>query len=60
MNKKDKRTYNKNYFIEKIQNNIIFKYHYKERERKPEILKKYGKSELSNTLWGIKKKELRI
>ena len=46
MSKKDKRTYNKSYFIEKIQNNIILKYHYKEREKRKEIVSKYGKTEM--------------
>ena len=34
MSMKDKRTYNKSYFTEKIQNNILLKYYYKDREQK--------------------------
>ena len=56
MSKKDKRTYNKRYFTEKIQNNIILKYHYKEREQRKEIVKKYGKTEVKQVIWGFKLK----
>jgi len=51
MSKKDKRTYTKDYFTEKIQNNIILKYHYKERERRKGIVQKYGKTEMKQIIW---------
>jgi len=56
MSKKDKRTYTKNYFTEKIQNNIILKYHYKERERRKEIVQKYRITEMKQVIWGFKLK----
>ena len=56
MSKKDKRTYNKSYFTEKIQNNIILKYYYKDREQRKEIVELYGKKGLYQIIWGFKMK----
>lgn len=57
MNKQEKRTYNKSYFIEKMQSNIFIKTHYKEFERRPEILKIHGKTKMNQVLWGFKLKQ---
>lgn len=57
MNKQEKRTYNKSYFIEKMQSNIFIKTHYKNLERRPEILKIHGKTIMSQVLWGFKLKQ---
>ena len=38
MNKQEKRTYTKTYFIEKIKNKIFLKFYYKERETRKELL----------------------
>jgi phage/plasmid-associated DNA primase len=57
MNKQEKRTYTKSYFIEKIQNNIFLKSHYKDRERRKDILNRYGRSEMRQVLVGFKVKE---
>ena len=54
--KRTKEPIPKDYFTEKIQNNIILKYHYKERERRKEIVQKYGKSEMKQVIWGFKLK----
>ena len=57
MNKQEKRTYTKSYFIEKIQNNIFLKSHYKDRERRKDILNRYERSEMRQVLVGFKVKE---
>jgi len=56
MNKQEKRTYTKSYFIETIKNNIFLKSHYKERERRIEFLPN-GIKEMNYVLFGFKVKE---
>ena len=56
MNKQEKRTYTKSYFIEKITDNIFLKsYYYKEREQRNEFLPN-GIKEIKNVLLGFKVK----
>ena len=57
MNKQEKRTYTKSYFIEKITDNIFLKsYYYKEREQRNEFLPN-GIKEMNKVLLGFKVKE---
>ena len=55
MSKREKRQLNKKNFTKKVSENMFLKKFYKLRERRRDVVKKYGKSELSNVLVGFVK-----
>ena len=56
MNKKEKRLYNKSYFIEKVSTNVSLRKFYRERETRKIVQEKYAVKQMRNVLIGFKLK----